>query len=113
MQTILDAPFAAHNFEQALWGSFGSGQTGQPILDFAMHGAGGQSGETAFQFENLPQTGPVQVVIEQTAGGEGALFQTPVGFVDGLGGPEVGGWTAPAWDGFHCGKELLQGLSGR
>ena len=45
-----------------------------------------------FQFEHLGHPGPLQVIIQQTAHGDGPFFQTTMPFVDGPGLLEIHGW---------------------
>lgn len=84
MQTVLNAPVAARQFEQARRLSFERWQGSDAVDRFAALLLGATDADLPFELEDLAQIGPVLSLGELATGGERALFQPPVPFIERL-----------------------------
>ena len=85
VQAVLNLPVLTNQVQQLTGvGSFGR-QTGEAIDLLNGYNACHQTGHTTNQLKDLPTSGPVKETGLVGHSGQGALFQTTVGFVDRLG----------------------------
>ncbi len=114
MQAIFDAPILPDEAQQALGTGLVGRQAGEPVDDFMAHLAGQSADRAAFQLEDLSHTRPIEILIEQAGGRDGALLVAAMPLVDGACALEVfRSWAKPLDVGFRVEPLLDVGAQGR